>query len=142
MSNESYDRYHPNRSCTYPRYETAAKPESPNQWGPRGWKVFHQTTFGYRAGIDEQCYYQFYYQDFLSYIKCSTCLEHYVDAIQRVPIRLYTAEDLFAWTVEIHNMVNRRTHKPILSLCEAQRIWFPQSTSCQTYPRNTTIYFS
>jgi hypothetical protein len=87
-----------------------------------------------------------------------------VEAIQRVPIQLYTVEDLFAWTVEIHNMVNRRTRKPVLSLCEAQRIWLPQSTSCQTYPggrpngtypggrpngtysesypRNTTIYFS
>lgn len=41
------------------------------------------------------------------------------------PPRYETAEDWFAWTVDFHNLVNRKLNKPELSLADALAIWRP-----------------
>jgi len=136
MSNPTYSAY--SAYPAYPPYHLnqfgqPASVETTEEWGRKAWAVFHENTFGYRAGLDEQRCYQFYYSEFLGYIKCATCLAHYQEIINRTPIRLYSEDDLFAWTVDVHNQVNRKLGKPIVSVCEAKQIWYPRSKPCCSY---------
>ena len=43
--------------------------------------------------------------------------------------------DWFAWTVRIHNSVNEKLGKPIVTLEEAREIWKNQPNSCSFQPK-------
>lgn len=54
-------------------------------------------------------------------IGCS-CTSHWRNIVSKHPPQFQTPEDFFAWSVKVHNIVNERLKKPIVSLEEAKRI--------------------
>jgi hypothetical protein len=48
------------------------------------------------------------------------CGESFESILQRIPARF---DDWFAWTVEVHNAVNKKLSKPEITLAEAIKLW-------------------
>lgn len=57
-------------------------------------------------------------------IPCPMCREHYKKHLQKLPLgpHLDRRQDLFRWTVEVHNEVNKLLGKPLVT--EAESIQF------------------
>lgn len=60
-------------------------------------------------------------------IPCSECKEHFTDFKRTNNLHNYYEIDnrlgIFRWTVDLHNYVNEKIGKPILSFDEALQIW-------------------
>ncbi len=50
------------------------------------------------------------------------CRKHWFTHKKELPPNFDTAQDFFKWTVDIHNIVNKRLNKPIISHKEAREI--------------------
>ena len=88
----------------------------PAVWGPFFWHTIHITALGYpndpsyahkRAAKE-------FFESLVHLIPCPTCREHYTIHLQKMPItpHLDRRDDLFRWTVELHNVVNQSLGKP------------------------------
>jgi len=51
---------------------------------------------------------------------CNRCAKNFEEILQANPPRY---DDFFAWSVEVHNAVNQKLNKPILTLEDAMQIW-------------------
>ncbi|MEM3061974.1 MAG: ERV1/ALR-related protein [Nitrososphaerota archaeon] len=96
------------------------------QWGRYAWYKFHKKALEYpdnpcRCLMEKTAH--FYKKDFLKLIHCPSCIEDYKLMIKKCPIRLGSKHELFEWTVDIHNMVNRKLGKEEICYSEAYRIW-------------------
>lgn len=96
---------------------------NPKLWGSSGWKFIHYTALGYPdqpTEKDKENYKLFFYnlQNTLPCLKCSI---NFGKNINELPIdnSLDTRNNLFKWTVDIHNMVNNELGKDNLSYEEA-----------------------
>ena len=89
----------------------------PGIWGPALWKAIHYVALGYPAEpTDEQKRkYLDFFVGFGDVIPCGKCRENYKRHLLEVPLDLQSRETLFAWTVAVHNIVNRENSKPELS---------------------------
>ena len=58
-------------------------------------------------------------------VPCLTCKEHFYHFLKSADLDFATSsrENLFKFFVDIHNYVNQRYRKPIMSLEEAKRIY-------------------
>lgn len=65
-----------------------------------------------------------FYESMAELIPCPICREHYKEHLKRLPLspHLDRREDLFRWTVEVHNEVNKILGKPLVT--EAESIKF------------------
>jgi hypothetical protein len=118
------------------------------KWGPYAWYKFHMKAVKYSTNPninDMERIEKFYYSDFLEYIKCESCINDYLAIIHCYPIRLDTKYNLFNWTVDIHNIVNKKLGKRLISYYEAYQIWNPtyrsQCRHCSCVNRNLEMYF-
>jgi len=100
----------------------------PSVWGPFFWHTIHITALSYpenpsyavkRAAKD-------LFESLAHLIPCPKCREHYTTHLQKTPIspHLDRREDLFRWTINLHNEVNKSLDKPIVS--EKESIMFYQ----------------
>lgn len=87
----------------------------PKLWGPCLWKSIHLIALGYpkEPTIDNVQAYKQFYQDFYKVIPCDKCSVNYRKHLEELPIdrRLTSRDDLFRWTVELHNIVNKSLGK-------------------------------
>jgi hypothetical protein len=57
-------------------------------------------------------------------ISCKTCQEHYLNELEKAKkLNLQEKYCLFYWSVDLHNQINQKLGKPILSHQEAFQIW-------------------
>lgn len=56
-------------------------------------------------------------------IPCGQCLEGYLKIKADNPPRFGTEDELFVWGCNIHNLVNEKLDRPIMSIEEARVIW-------------------
>jgi len=119
------------------------------EWGPNAWKHFHTRALEYS---DDPCECEmgsiahFYYKTFLAHIKCQTCQQEYLRLLRINPIQACSRDDLFKWTVRIHNMINAKLQKPACNERDAYRVWsnrscdlsttFPSISVTRNYPCN------
>ena len=91
----------------------------PAVWGPFFWHTMHIMALSYpekpsyahkRAAKD-------FFESLAHLIPCPKCREHYSTHLQKVPIspHLDRREDLFRWTVAVHNEVNKMLEKPLVT---------------------------
>lgn len=88
----------------------------PTVWGPFFWHTIHIVALGYSKNptyTDKKCAKDFY-ESFAYLLPCSVCKEHYKEHLKNNPITpfLDNRADLFKWTVQIHNYVNKMLNKP------------------------------
>ena len=66
--------------------------------------------------------YKNFFTSLKDVIPCNVCKKHYAKTLLIIPLDKYSLENklnLFKWTVKIHNKVNERKNKPILSYNQA-----------------------
>ena len=91
----------------------------PSWWGPSTWAFFHITAASAPEFLnpEQQSLYRALYERFGDYIACkSICSKHYAEIFKSRPIVACCRFHLFAWTIAVHNDVNKRLGKPEVSL--------------------------
>jgi Erv1 / Alr family len=86
----------------------------PDVWGPRLWGTLH--TLCLTGTITPE-----FVQEFANVIPCPSCAMHFRDLLEAYPFE--KALDKFEWSVFLHNQVNDRLGKPVLSVEKASEIW-------------------
>lgn len=95
----------------------------PAVWGPFFWHTIHIVALGYPKSpsySDKKAAKEFY-ESLVFLIPCPVCREHYATHLQKSPLvpHLDRREDLFKWTVQLHNEVNASLGKPRITEAEA-----------------------
>lgn len=88
----------------------------PTTWGPFFWHTIHLVALGYpkEPTYAEKRAAKEFYESLVHLIPCPICKLHYAEHLKELPISasLDNREDLFRWTVTIHNKVNKDLGKP------------------------------
>ena len=107
---------------------------NPNVWGKYQWTSIHFSALGYpnNPSLETKNKFKRYFNDILPEIlPCEGCRKHLRDTLKNeLPITdkdLQNKDNLFKWTVDLHNIVNKRLKKPILSLEQASMIYMYQN---------------
>jgi hypothetical protein len=87
----------------------------PQTWGPFFWHTMHLVALGYsnQPSYAEKKAAKEFYESLVHLIPCPTCKLHYADNLKVLPISpsLDNRRDLFKWTVDMHNLVNKQLGK-------------------------------
>jgi FAD-linked sulfhydryl oxidase len=99
----------------------------PTIWGSKMWAMIHLISLQAPENIDanvRNSYYMFF--TMMPYVlPCDKCREHWLEHVRQHPIEdaLDTRDDLFRWSVDMHNLVNRSLGKPEVSYDAALEHW-------------------
>lgn len=89
----------------------------PQTWGPFFWHTIHIVALGYpkEPSYAEKRSAKEFFESLAFLLPCAVCREHYAKHLQANPVSnfLDNRQDLFKWTVSIHNAVNQELKKPI-----------------------------
>jgi Erv1 / Alr family len=95
----------------------------PSSWGPFFWHTMHIVALGYpvKATYGHKKAAKDFFESLTFLIPCPICRDHYAEFLQKMPISpfLDRRDDLFKWTVELHNNVNETLGKPKYSEVES-----------------------
>ena len=87
----------------------------PNLWGSSGWSFMHYVALAYPENPTkkDKLNYKIFYYNLQNTLPCLKCALNYKENIRELPIDkfLNSRENLFKWTVDIHNMVNNELGK-------------------------------
>jgi len=107
---------------------------NPKLWGPSGWSFIHYTALGYPDNPTEgdKINYKVFYYNLPNTLPCLKCALNFKENLLILPIDnfLNSREDLFKWTVDIHNIVNNELGNENLSYKEA---YYKYSESNNSY---------
>lgn len=95
---------------------------SPLMWGREAWHFIHYVCLNYPyipTQEDKENYEQFF-KTLPLVLPCPHCGNHFLEHMKKLPIRLDTKRELFAWSVDMHNEVNIMNGKKVLSYEEAR----------------------
>lgn len=92
----------------------------PNFWGPALWNSLHTMTFHYpdQPSETDQRHYSEFFHSLQHVLPCENCRQHFGRALtQTHPLQpaLKNQETLTRWLVDLHNSVNVRLGKPVVS---------------------------
>jgi len=95
----------------------------PTVWGPFFWHTMHITALSYPAepNYGHKRAAKEFFESLGHLIPCPKCREHYQTHLQKSPIspHLDRRDDLFRWTVNVHNEVNKSLGRPPVSEVES-----------------------
>jgi hypothetical protein len=97
-----------------PKAEQKPEPAQPPQasYGPPLWKELHEQALS--GSLPNE-----WLAAFEARLPCGVCRQHWREMLADLPPQ----PDFFAWSVAIHNGVNRKLGKPELTLTQAAAIW-------------------
>ena len=88
---------------------------TPSVWGEPMWRTMHIVALGYphNPSPDIRQAYKTFYDSLRVVIPCVTCRDGYIQIADESPVdaALGNTEDLFHWTVHVHNKVNEKLGK-------------------------------
>jgi hypothetical protein len=89
----------------------------PRIWGKHFWYTLHLSALGYpdKPTPEDIQAYKAVYLNFGRILPCKKCSANYLKHLEHLPIdkALENKSKLFAWTVDLHNIVNQATGKSI-----------------------------
>ena len=100
----------------------------PAVWGKHVWYSIHFVALQYPlhpSEKDKTLYFEFY-KSLGKVLPCAVCRKHFNVIWNQYPLttdRLASRSALFAWTVEVHNLVNEDLGKPRMELMRAERLY-------------------
>lgn len=122
---------------------------SPSTWGPFFWHTMHLVALGYpnEPTYAEKRAAKEFYESFAHLIPCPTCKLHYAEHLKEMPLTpsLDSKKDLFRWTVDMHNLVNKDLGKPLYTEADAiefyhhlgkldrSPVWTPEDIHSHTF---------
>lgn len=98
---------------------------NPNVWGPHAWTFLHFITLSYPKNPTEIDKYNIktFFKSLEHVLPCDICRLHYKENIEELyPLNnevLSSKENLVKWLIDVHNSVNKRTGKEIMSYNDA-----------------------
>jgi hypothetical protein len=94
---------------------------SPSLWGRQAWHFIHIVSLNYpnKPTDEDKDNYLAFFKSLRHILPCPICAKHFEENMEKLPIRLENTKDLFEWTVDIHNEVNKSNGKIELSYEEA-----------------------
>ena len=88
----------------------------PSSWGPFFWHTMHICALGYplKPAYGHKKAAKEFFEALAFLIPCPICRDHYTEFLKQMPITpfLDSRDDLFKWTVALHNNVNKTLGKP------------------------------
>jgi len=109
----------------------------PNLWGSSGWEFIHYVALGFpdNPTKKDKINYKIFYYNLQNILPCSKCASNYRENIKELPIdnSLNSREDLFKWTIDIHNMVNNELGKKNISYEKAYDKYMNKNKGYQIY---------
>jgi hypothetical protein len=89
----------------------------PSKWGPYAWTFLHMVTFCYpqESTLTDQTRVRNFVDALARVLPCKKCREHFTALIASDPVDLRSRDHLIEWGIRVHNKVNERLGKPILS---------------------------
>jgi hypothetical protein len=113
----------------------------PHIWGPSLWASIHLICLGAPEVFKgEQLSYRKFFDALPYVIPCDKCRQHLIENLEKHPMDVSAmsgGKALFAWSVELHNIVNRSLGKPVMSLEDALAKWssFTPASCIDTYKK-------
>jgi hypothetical protein len=115
-------------------------------WGPPMWRTLHFIALGYPTNPtnDHKQAYKHFFENLHHVIPCGLCASNYQQHLQEVDISTFleNTDTLFAWTVHVHNIVNKENGKREWSVEEAKTHYIEAlkngSTETTTVSSDTT----
>ena len=99
----------------------------PKIWGPKLWFVIHTLALNYPENptYEEKRIHEDFFNNLVYLIPCHKCRTHYRTHISKYPIINYldNSDNLFKYTVQIHNEVNKTLNKNIYSYEDAVKFY-------------------
>jgi hypothetical protein len=93
---------------------------NPVKFGPYFWGSLHLACAG---GIDPQAL-KLFVEMYPFVLPCGVCGRHFAEVLKESPLpETDDVEVLFRWSVDVHNMVNKKLEKPVVSYEEAKAVW-------------------
>lgn len=94
----------------------------PRYWGAKFWFAMHTVAFFYPEypTADEMTDAKQFYSSLQSLLPCPGCASHYKQLLNKNPLdhAITSRLNLMSWVNKIHNEVNRRLGKPIVTMDE------------------------
>jgi hypothetical protein len=103
------------------------------RWAPLTWYIFHKLSLEYNQVIESQSDSEEYKKHYIEFFKsmrtiipCKTCRNHFIqntDIEENKIENNISNENIFDWTVRLHNLVNKMHNKKIYSVEEAKKMY-------------------
>ena len=105
---------------------------SPEIWGPSAWKFLHYITLAYPENptASDMKKYKDFFTSLSNVLPCMGCRINYSDNLKKQPLTntiLKSKIKFVEWLIDIHNEVNSKTGKKILTLNEVLEIYLKKS---------------
>ena len=96
-----------------------------NIWGPHAWFLLHTLSLAYplKPTQKDKDDYMSFLQGFGKVVPCEICKVHFARNLRENPPTLENREDVFKWTVDLHNEINGRTGKRAFTYQEAHKLY-------------------
>lgn len=99
---------------------------TPDNWGPVTWYTLHFIALAYSDSPTTENIYEYksFFENFWKVLPCYKCAVNYKRHLQELPLTeqfLVNSDTLFAWTVSLHNIVNKENGKPLMSIEDAKK---------------------
>jgi hypothetical protein len=96
----------------------------PEIWGKHAWNFIHLVTLGYPLNPTDydKKHYKEYFTALVYILPCDKCKYNLHQNIKKYPLTntvLSCRKNLVKWGIDLHNVVNYHTNKPILSYTDA-----------------------
>ena len=100
----------------------------PNIWGKYLWISIHFIAMEYphNPTNEDKNNYKLFFEQLRHVIPCVTCANNYADHLVKYPLNdrvLKNRLNLFRWTIDMHNEVNKITHADTVSYDDATKIF-------------------
>lgn len=100
----------------------------PTVWGPYVWGSIHSIAIGAPDVLDptQKNAYRIFFNQLPTIIPCHKCQQHLYNHLSLNPIEPHLdggGKTMFAWSVAMHNSVNKTLNKKELTLDEATAYW-------------------
>lgn len=99
----------------------------PTIWGPSAWATIHLICLGAPDVFQgEQLSYRKFFDSLPYVLPCEKCRSHLLEHLEKHTMDGALAggrKTLFAWSVELHNIVNKSLGKPSMTVEDALKFW-------------------
>ena len=94
----------------------------PKFWGPGAWNFIHAVCYAAPdvLSYDEIQSYKAFFYSLQNVLPCLSCQQHFKDNLESVPMNFRTRDELFEWSVRLHNSVNSLLGKRQYTVKEAR----------------------